>query len=287
VAWYGLDLDQLFAAMHARGAALVGLNHPLKYLERIGYDPLTGTALLADPTRLQYPADAKLWSWNLDMFETMNGTRAIFRPAGKTSLALFDAWMSFHNLGHRVAAVGVSDAHDWDLPGTPRTWYASPTDDPAAFVEADLVAAVKGGRLLASAGAFARVTVDGTAGLGDLVTDTDGVVDLAVRIEAIPEIDVAWFKVFVNCDLVQTVAASAPDQVVKYDGTLQVPIAADAHVVVAGFGTKAMPRGLAHVSPTGAPRFLTNPVYVDADGNGQFDPPGGKTCTYDLDPPAS
>jgi hypothetical protein len=33
------------------------------------------------------------------------------------------------------------------------------------------------------------------------------------------------------------------------------------------------------------PRFITNAIFVDADGNGIYDPPGGKDCTYDLAPP--
>jgi hypothetical protein len=46
-----------------------------------------------------------------------------------------------------------------------------------------------------------------------------------------------------------------------------------------------MPRGLAQFDPLVTPRFTTNPIFVDADGNGRFDPPGGKTCTYDPRPP--
>ena len=29
----------------------------------------------------------------------------------------------------------------------------------------------------------------------------------------------------------------------------------------------------------------SDPSFVDRDGNGRFDAPGGKTCTYDLSPP--
>ena len=43
-----------------------------------------------------------------------------------------------------------------------------------------------------------------------------------------------------------------------------------------------MPRGLRTYDATRVPRVTTNPIYVDVDGNGAFDAPGGKTCTYDL-----
>ncbi|MBM4396812.1 MAG: CehA/McbA family metallohydrolase [Deltaproteobacteria bacterium] len=284
VRWYGLDLAQLFGAMRSRGAGLVGLNHPLGYMKDIGYDPLTGAATLDDPGRLGFPAGAALWSWDFDMFELMNGTRAIFRAPGSQSLALFDAWMSFHNLGHRVTAVGASDAHDWDSPGTPRTYFASPTDDPAAFDEAAFVEAMRKGRAVASAGAFARVSVNGVAGPGDTVTDTDGQVDLSIVVSAMPAVDVARVVVFVNCDEALLVPASAAHVAVKLDTTVTVPLAGDAHVVVAGIGDDPMPAGLDPIKPgiAGAPRFVTNPIFVDADGNGAFDPPGGKPCAYTL-----
>jgi hypothetical protein len=146
------------------------------------------------------------------------------------------------------------------------------------------VASLLAGRAVVSDGAFARLEINGVAGLGDLVTDTDGSVDLAVRIEAIPEIDVTHFLVFVNCDGILKVAASDPGGIVKYDGTLSLPISRDARVAVAGFGVDRLPQGLDSFDPAGGPRFTTNAILVEADGNGIHDPPGGKTCTCDLAP---
>jgi hypothetical protein len=136
-----------------------------------------------------------------------------------------------------------------------------------------------------SDGAYARVRTNGWAGPGDLVTDTDGRVDLWVRIEAIPEIDVSHFKVFVNCDEVLNIPCLGTDGVAKYDGILEVPVPADGHIVVVGFGQDLLPRGMPEFGPSGIPRFTTNAVYVDVDGNGIYDSPGGKACAYTLDPP--
>ena len=106
-----------------------------------------------------------------------------------------------------------------------------------------------------------------------------------MHIEAIPEIDVTHFKVFLNCDEVLNVATDDAAAVVKFDGTVSVPITVDAHLVVVGFGQDSLPRGLPQFDPTSIPRFVTNPIYVDANGNGEYDPPGGKSCSYTLDPP--
>lgn len=68
----------------------------------------------------------------------------------------------------------------------------------------------------------------------------------------------------------------------KLDTSLELLFESDAHVVVAGFGRNAMPRGLRNYDPTRVLRFVTNPIFVDADGDGEFTPPGGKTCEYTL-----
>jgi hypothetical protein len=285
VRWYGLDIAEIYALARERGAEIIALNHP-GYLRRVDYDRLTGEALLADPTVLGLEPDAALWSWNFDVIEYMNGHENPFvDPASSKDTGYFDDWMSFLNLGHLITAVGTTDIHGYDIAGQPRTYFASSTDEPREFDRDEFVASILAGRCVVSDGAFARVEINGSAGLGDLVTDVDGFVDLAVHIEAIPEIDVTHFLVFVNCDEALKVGASDPTGVVKYDGTLVVPVAGDAHVVVAGFGANPFPRGLEQFDPAGVPRFTTNPIYVDADGNGVYDPQGGKTCTYDLAPP--
>ena len=37
---------------------------------------------------------------------------------------------------------------------------------------------------------------------------------------------------------------------------------------------------------TDVPRVLTNPIYVDADGDGSWTAPGGKLCDYAASVPA-
>ena len=142
------------------------------------------------------------------------------------------------------------------------------------------------GRSMMSAGGFARVTVNDSGGLGDTITDSDGTVSVHVRIEALPILDVTHVMVFANCSEVAKVAAEAPYEVVKYEGTLEVPITEDAHITIAAIGRDSMPAGYPELGRPSAPRVMTNPIYIDVDGNGHFDPPGGRACDYDLSPPA-
>jgi hypothetical protein len=292
VPWYGRSLAELFGLLRERegGTGIVQLNHPRQgcnYLCLAGYDRVLGTTTLADPTLLGFQADAVTWSWNFDAVEYQNGSRAVFvQPGNEDETGLFDDWASFLNHGHRVTALGNSDTHDWGAPGNPRNFYQSPTDDPAGVDPTDVVTAIKAGQVLVSSGAFARVTLNGTTGLGDTVTDTDGSVDLALRVEAPPTIDVTYARVFVNCDQVLVIPATDPHGVVKLDGTFPVPVDTDAHVVVMAFGADPMPLGLDGYDAATTPRVTTNALYVDADGDGAWTAPGGKACAYDPTVPA-
>jgi hypothetical protein len=287
--WYGLDIEEIWAAESTRGAGVRVLNHPrsgCNYLCIVGYDRVLGDATLDDPTLLGLAPGAALWSWDFEGIEYQNGNQDPFlNPADPERTGLFDDWMSFHNHGHRVTALAVTDIHGADAPGSPRSYFESSTDDPAAFVEEELVTAVTEGRVLASTGAFAKVSINDTAGMGDLITDTDGEIDLHVHIEGASGIDVTHFMVFVNCDEATKIPTADPDAVVKFDGTIPISVPDDAHVVVLGFGEQYLPLGLKQFNPARVPRFTTNPIFVDADGNASFDAPGGKTCAYSIGPP--
>lgn len=286
--WYGLDLGEVYALERERGAEVVTLNHPRRgcnYLCLIGWDRVNGVPTLDDPTWLAFSADASLWSWDLTAMEYQNGHQDPFLdPADPESTGLLDDWIGFLNLGHRVTAIGVTDTHSAsDMIGSPRTYYESPTDEPGAFDVSDMVAAVQGGRAVVSAGAFARVSANGgAAGIGDTLTDSDGTVELSVHIEAMRGIDVTHFVVLVNGDQVLDVLTDDPDGVVKYDGTVSVPVTVDSNIVVLGMGEGLFPRGFPQFDPTFVPRFTTNALFVDVGGDGVYDAPGPKDCSYDV-----
>ncbi len=288
VPWFGLDFDHIFALERARGAGITQLNHPrmgCSWMCLIKWNRLTGLPDVTDPTAVGMLPGSNLWSWDFDAFEYINGTKSVtLDPAHPDSTGILDDWLAFANLGHPKTAVGVSDVHGTDEVGNARTYYAT-SDTPANFNEANLVSAIKSGRAIVSTGAFVRANINGTASLGDTVTAAAGTVDLHVHIEAIPELSISHFVVLVNCDQVAKVTATAPGAVVKYDGTISIPVTRDAAVVVLVMGGK-LPMGLEQGGDTAQmPRATTNPIFVDVDGNGKFDAPGGKSCSYDLSAP--
>lgn len=287
VRWYGLDIGEVFAKALDEGAAGIGLNHPrggAAWMSIVDWDRITGEPADRDPTMLGFPAGASLWDWNFDFVEYMNGPRDPFMdPARPRDTGHFEDWQAFLNHGHPVTAVGSSDTHGLEGVGNSRTYIQVSSDNPGELDDLDLAAALNEGRAVASTGAFARVTVDGE-GPGATVASA-ATTDVQVRIEALPEIDVDWFLVTYNCDEVARVAATDPDGVVKFDGTVTIPTPVDGHIAVLGFGTNPLPEGLRQFTPDRVPRFTSNGIFVDADADGTWTPPGGKTCTYTLAPP--
>lgn len=276
VRWYGLDLEELVHAQRERGAGVVLLNHP-GVLDQIGWDRQAGAPTRDDPESFGLSADAVLWSWDMDGLEVANGNGAIMYDGN----GRFDDWMSMLNHGHPMTAVGASDDHGGTGTGFPCTWWASSTDDPTAFSEEEMVDSYVNGRAIVSMGAFARVTVNDEAEIGDLITDTDGQASVQLRIDALEEIAITSVKVFVDCDEVATLPADDPDGIIKLDTEVVVDITGDSHIVVAAFGEGGYPRGLPSTGST-TPRVFTNAIFVDGDGDGAWDGPGGKSCTYDL-----
>jgi hypothetical protein len=286
VDWHWRGIGEIYAAERERGAQVVQLNHArngCNYMCIVDYNRMTGETNINDPTLFGLDEDMSLWSWDFDAIEYQNGHRSpIVDPENPTSTGTANDWWSFLNHGHRVTAIGVTDVHGLDARGTPITYFAAPTDDVTEFDEQMLVDAILDGQALVSTGAFARIEING-AGMGETVTDEDGEVDVYLHIEALPEIDVDHFKVFVNCVEVATVEATNPYEVVKYDGTTSIPVTEDAHVTVMGFGYEMLPRNMPQFNSARTPRFTTNAIYIDTDGNGEYDAPGGVECVISFD----
>jgi hypothetical protein len=152
-------------------------------------------------------------------------------------------------------------------------------DQAAGFSIQDLADGVLAGAAQISAGAFADVSIDG-AGPGELATATDGIANLALQIQALPDIDIQEGLVLVNCDLAARIPSTAPNERIKLDTTFPLNLSQDAYIVVLGIGRDAMPRGLENYDASAVPRLITSPIFVDVDQDGQWTAPGPKSCDF-------
>lgn len=237
---------------------VVVLEHPRAgrtgYFENIGLDE-----------RLALPPDFAGGFDALEIFSGKDVTRV--EPALRDWLALLDHGLTY-------TAVGGSDSHlvDGQEVGYPRSCFLPP--NPAAGPPVtQLVDAIKHEHaILVTNGPFVRVSVDGR-GMGQLAQAKSSKVRLDVEIEAAPWIDVRHFEVFVNGSRRgKPIDVPASQKPLRYNGSVELRIDRDAYVVVVVRGDAPLgpvvPPDDGQTAPV--PLAITNPIYVDRDGDNRF-----------------
>ena len=260
---HGADAFNFMHSFSPRPAVTV--NHP-RLLPDLGYFiNLTqfGPDGWAPPTPLP---DAGTF----DGLEVMNG----YTDAPDELAVLLRDWFFLLSSGTRVSALGSSDTHRLrDVKaGFPRTWLRLPTDNVTRLLDTDLADAIRQQRAVASNGPFALLTVNG-AQIGDLV-GTQGATTVTVdaTVDAPAWIDVDQVRVFVNGQPAKTFAVSQGTRPLFHQRfTLPVP-AGDGWITLAASGSNPLPTGLIGDHELGMvlPFVVTNPVFLDADGDGSY-----------------
>ncbi|WP_433932362.1 PHP domain-containing protein [Sorangium cellulosum] len=226
--------------------------------------------------------------------------------------------------GFSPTQVGSSDGHGASLePGFPRTYFRARTDQPAAIDLAEATASLRAGSAFATYGPFVRASVGG-ATFGGVARVEGDTAPLDLRIETASWFGVDRVEVYVSGRLVRVLEPSAgPSAIVDVDERLALPAPpSDGWVVVVAmglrdenlltpvalpvsFGELQLPRvaSLAFTQVEALSRFftasppvpdwypvapyaVTNPIYLDRDGNGVYDAPRGPPpfCARPCDP---
>lgn len=263
----GVDPATIFAGLRALGPDVtIQVNHPrlegnVGYFDMVGYDPRTGRA--SGP-----------YSDDYDVLEVWNGFDLARRPAFEQTFA---DWLAMVGRGRRVTAVGNSDSHQirYQWAGYPRTYALAEERTPEAIVRA-----IRSGRAFVTSGPFLEAHI-GAVGPGELTTVSRGVADLRVRVRTAPFMQVDRVEVYVGGakvhegplrELVVRTRRSRGDASLiapvgrLYEAALAIPVPRDAGVVVLVRGERALDDFFAR---NGIPPLaFTNPIWVDADGDG-------------------
>ncbi len=218
--------------------------------------------------------------------------------------------------GFSPTQVGSSDGHGPSIePGTPRTFFRSPTDAPGDLQMSDALASLRGGHAFATYGPFIRASVEGKT-FGEVATVKPGnALQLLLRVETASWFGVDRVEIYADGKLVKVLKpAKGPAAIVDVDEQHPVVFPAPKHdswIIVAAmglndenlmspvaldvpFGELQLPRvaslAFAQVealsmffppSPSVpdwfpvAPYAVTNPIFLDTDGNGVYDAPKG------------
>jgi len=300
--WYGKTIPQVLAEARARltpqGAApVVQMNHPrtsgMAYLDAVHFDP-NSFAPLVDAA--DWPAPST-WDamevWNgapLYMFEgcpvssdSFYSTCLLKVPSHPTG---FD-WFSFLDRGVRVTGTGNSDSHNASLRevGYPRDYLDVGGDDPTALTDSQVTAALRGMKVTISGGPFLTIaTAD--AAIGGLAQAPSNNVHLLVKLQA-----PVWMGPLARLDIWQGDTSAHGAHVVQsidlsglpVTGTIRLDTAVDIATSGADFWLLATARGPVDASGQShalwpviqepvPPYAITNPIFVDADGDGKFTP---------------
>lgn len=270
----GRRLRELVAHVRALGGPrLVQLNHPrgregefgdLNYfthlaVAREGLDPARPLADARNRPLVEPDAATGLRDVDFDVVELLNGERmAAYR------LVRAD-WLSLALQGEFRAATANSDSHGArQLVALPRTLVRVADDRPAALDVPALLDALRAGRSTGTTGPFLEAELGG-AGPGERFAGASG--ELVVRVLAAPWVPVARVRVYVNGALAAA-GAIASGQETRHP----LAFAADAFVTVE---VKGDPGDVyAAIAPGFTPFAFTNPIFVDADGDGAWTAPG-------------
>jgi hypothetical protein len=301
-------LAELYAELRSRyGARVVQLNHPMArrwgelddeaYLTHLGSvgraaDPAIPLEAPPNDALLVPASDGHTRAIDFDAIELMNGDSRV------QYLQVRDLWYSFLRQGLRRTGTANSDTHGPDeVAAYPRN-YVYAGSDGAVWDEAAFDDAIRAGRVFGTNGPLvAAFNVNG-ARMGGDVAAPGGRVVVEIAIAAAPWVPVDEVRLLVNGEVVRRWAElprGAEPPVLRLRERVDLELAGDAFVTLeAGAPLDAEPAAWAaahagdytkFVAPGFVASAFTNPIWVDADGDGRFAAPGLPSRRLRAGPP--
>jgi hypothetical protein len=239
-----------------------------------------------------------------------------------------DEYFRLIERGMTPTQLAGSDAHGWDLdPGFPRAYFRSSTDDPRAITVDEVVGVLRAGHAFASYGPFVTGSIRDKT-YGEVVDATAGEeLRLNLEVQTASWFAADRVEVYLNGLLVWDMdTGKPPEAIVDLKGAVPFTVPArDSWVVIIALGLEDpslmspvyldVPFGYLDLSRIASDAFsrvpmidtifptppaeaswgpspayaVTNPIYIDVDGNGRFDSPlpFPDFCSRPCDPYAS
>ena len=219
----------------------------------------------------------KEFNTSFDVIEVMNGPHFY-----SSNYVVIKDWLHLLNRGYYFPIVGSSDSHGIakEEPGYSRTYvYYSGQKAESLDLNA-LIQNIKKGRSFVSSGPIVEFKVNEEYTSGDTFTSADGKTNIWIKVQSAPWVSVDEVRVIINGE--RTITLKIPEKsegAVKYEDSIGLNLKQDSYIAVEVLGKNSLFPVLQERSNTGhpvnatLPYALTNPVFVDVDGNGKFDPP--------------
>lgn len=271
----------LFAASRQKNpGAVLQVNHPragdLGYFNNLNLDLDSAATALAE------------LDLGFDLLEVLNGP--LFFASNQAAV---EDWFHLLNRGYFFPIVGSSDSHGIDRgePGYSRTYVSFPDEKEKPLDQEAFIAALKKGSSFVTNGPMIALKVNSLETPGGLVQAKGGSAEISVHVWGAPWIDVNEVRLILNGErrIIFPVERGEPS-IDKFSQEVGLTLARDTYICAEAIGWRTLFPVLQRPSETGLledgalPYALTNPVFVDVDGNGRFDPPLSEKVLLTADP---
>jgi hypothetical protein len=245
--------------------AVIDVHHPRLDAE-IGYFDIGAFDARSDK------AGRPGFSFDFDAVEVMNGYQD---PVRRSVDRVVDDWFSLLNHEHLVTATGNSDTHHltFNIGGYPRNYLHIVNDHPEAVTPKQIAQAIKGHHAFFTTGPIVNLTVNGGT-IGNLVPARGGKAQAEITVRAAPWISVERVTLYLNGREAKrwpVTTGPGPRPVERFHETFDLQTPADGYVVVRVDGDKPLTPVVGDGKTfTAYPFALTNPVFLDVDGDGKY-----------------
>ncbi len=218
---------------------------------------------------------------NFDILEGLNGP--YFYSSNEQSIK---DWFNLINRGYYFPLVGSSDSHSIEggQPGYSRTYVYYKGAKGDELDRTSLLQAMRKGHSFATNGPIVDFKINGTHLPGDSFTARDGKVEIGIKVESAPWITVSEVRLIIDGKRKIFFPVDNPENsVLKFSATLFLPLEKDCSIAAEVMGNRSLfpihqARARNGQKENATLSYaLTNPIFIDVDGNGNFDPPLPKT----------
>jgi hypothetical protein len=248
----------------------------IEFDQPLGYDPTL--PLTESPNNILLVANANgTRDIDFDAMEILNSW------AYDEYLLLRDDWFSLLNQGYVKTGTANSDTHTIaNLAGYPRNYILLEDPEARRADKETLCEQIRKQKVFGTTGPIIQLDIGGEATIGDTVTVEGGKVDLNIKVSAAPWVPLGVIRIWANGEIVQVLKPGPQTEILRLNQSLPLALEKDSWIVVEATmrpepksGEPSCPGGLYNiVAPRMSPLAFTNPIFVDIDGNGRFDPPG-------------
>lgn len=258
---------QIFADVRTKApGALIDVHHPRLQHGKMGYFVLADLDIATGHTK------AAGFSFDFDAIEVLNGYQDSDRMmVGK----VIGDWIGFLDSGKRVSCTGNSDSHHltFNLGGYPRNYVAVGDATVGGLDPIAVAAAVKAGHSFFTTGPLVEASIAGKT-YGEIASVSPGKASLHVTVRAANWISVGKLTVLGPGNTVlatRTIAAST--QVVRFDEVIELDVGRDGYAILRVDGDHPMAPNVGDISSFLVyPMAVTNPIWIDSDGDGKVTP---------------